>query len=441
MIEPAGLLAVLGLGTMCMLILLKTTRLGAIWRSCRSHPYIFVFVALVFMTFTWPIGEQSAFNQGDELGAARTFRVVVFAGLLVALTVVLIGQASLPRRSALYLFAVYVGCCFLSSIYSPNPLETIWKSIELLVLVMFAFAVHCRVRGGKLEHNTVLDIIIFFLMFSSICAIVGIVLFPVAASPNQVAGTSTGSLSFGGIIPKVNANTLGQMGAMLALVGFIRVFLRRERYLGWLILLVLGVTVLLLAYSRTSLVAFGAVVAFLGFRHGFSLAGAAVAVGILCGILFAPEVLEYLSRGQDIELFKSMSGRTYIWAVGVEAFLERPWIGHGFYSGHKELDVVSAMAYSSLDSTYLEALVDVGLLGGLFLFVFIGRGLLIAATGVMQASGRDNPWGLTFFGFVFIMFVRSLTGPSFQALHLNILFYLLMISAWDARPAKFGLTK
>ena len=431
-------LVILGVGGCCLFLLFRLTVLQSIWSSCKSHPYIFTAVGLVFITLTWPSGVQTAFDRGDDLGLNRTVRVVVFGGLFLGMAYVVLRQSSLPKRSALYLFIGYVFFCTLSAVYSPNPFESIWKSFELLVLALIGLLVHFQVKKRSMRPQAVLDLITFFLVLATVNALVGIVLYPDAALAFGREGPSATAQSLGGIFPKVNANSLGQYGAMLVVVAFVRAFILREIRTGWILLLCVCLASLLLAYSRTSIIACAVTIFTLGLFNGSSRVALVVTVGCLGGVVYAPQLFEYMARGQDEYVFASLSGRTYMWATGYEAFLQRPFFGHGFYSGHKALDIDIGQELSSLDSTYIDALVDVGLLGSAFLFGFVFRCLAIAKDGLLLGRVQDRAWNSIFFGFISIMFIRSLTGPSFQALHLNLLFLLLMVAAWEGRHARRG---
>lgn len=423
---------------------LRLASLRHIWRGAAQNKVIFLGFVAIFALLTWPTGVHSTYDVGADLGILRLVRIILFLLLFLMLTASLAITGKFPNHSPLYLFFAYIIVCFGSAVYSPNPLETIWKSIEILVLFLFALKVQIDISKRRIEPEDILSILVLFLLFSVINAIIGGVLFADAAYQVSEERIRTSTSSMGGIIPQLNANSLAQYSAMLVLFGFVSLIQLGRVSAGVIFVILVGIAGLGLAYSRTSIIAVAVAILILAPKRGLGRSFLIITAGIALGIVFVPEIITYLARGQNTELLISMSGRTHMWTIGWEAFLEQPFFGHGFYSGHKTLDIDIGMEFSSLDSTYLEALVDVGVLGAFFLVAFVVLVVVSAYRSLRRARFADTrtaEWLLVTSGFVFIMLIRSLTGSSFQVLHWNLLTILMIAACWSGmnQRSKFKL--
>ena len=200
----------------------------------------------------------------------------------------------------------------------------------------------------------------------------------------------------------------------------------------WL-LVFLGIVAGLMGHSRTSL--FAGVLAFIGiliFGRHVILATTLAVLGTI-GVLFSSFgefVTSYIYRGQSKEVFESLSGRTEFWDKVWEMVLLKPWLGHGYYAGHRE-----AFSTSSVDNTYLEVLVGVGIIG---LIIFSLPVLLTALSLLKTMPRRKNiilpetlAW-LQLMSLFILLFIRSLTGPSFQVLSGNVPLYVVLLVATSA---------
>jgi O-antigen ligase len=112
---------------------------------------------------------------------------------------------------------------------------------------------------------------------------------------------------------------------------------------------------------------------------GLATAGAFVAaLPYALGSLSLQHAIEdFAARGQDTSGLSTLTGRTVIWQYAVEFWHQHTLFGAGYYTGHRfalpDFNVLF-YRYSNIDSTWLECLVDVGLIGTslLALFVVVG---------------------------------------------------------------------
>jgi len=123
-------------------------------------------------------------------------------------------------------------------------------------------------------------------------------------------------------------------------------------------------------------------------------------------------------------VFVSLSGRTYLWSRVLEHIAESPITGYGYYASLRTL-----IGSSTVDNTYLEVALGTGAIG-LVLFCFP---IIITILGIVRSrpSASDSNlyrqiW-MQCSCLLILLFVRSLTGPSFAVLHPNLTMFMVLI--------------
>lgn len=398
-------------------------------KSFYHNRLFFWSTVLIALMLFMPFGNVDLYSANNDLGISRIFRLIGFGSLSLYILLYITGHNIFPKKTLLYVFLAYVVVCFFSATYSPNMIETIWKSFELSVLFFLALLLKNEVKLRKLNEHMIFSGMTYLLLIGVLFSLIGYVIFPKEAL--QITSDFEGELghkSVWGIIPSINPNTLAQLSAMLSFVGvYYFLYLKKVRKAG-LIFMIIGLAGQLIAYSRTSIFAFAVMIIFLVIREKKLIYKVLALFTLPLIYIFENQLFEYMSRGQDINQLSSMSGRTYMWQIGWDSVKANPIFGLGYYSGHKILDVDIGMAFSSLDSTYLETLVDVGVLGSVFLFFFIFKALFKSYRFlVISTVKKESVWVLVAFGYIMIMVIRSLTGPTFQVFHINLYFLLLIV--------------
>jgi O-antigen ligase len=157
-------------------------------------------------------------------------------------------------------------------------------------------------------------------------------------------------------------------------------------------------------------------------------------IGAFCigGLLLVTDVvveylLPYFVRGQSVQTFTSLSGRTEFWPEVIKKVGEAPFLGHGFYASQRMMWNIS-----SVDNTYLEVMLGLGVMG---LIVFC-----VPVYTIVYNLWKSRPWRAGFdlasdsrflwvqlLALFFFLFFRSLTGPSFQNLHVNLAIFVLVL--------------
>lgn len=402
-------------------------------KDLLSQRYLMIFIVPIMILFGWPRDNMEAFRDGDDLGILRVVRMVLFLGFFVLTLIAILPKQrlSVPRSGVLALFALYTLLAALSALYSMEPLQSLWKAFELIVIVMFAAVLYAQHKFRPWLVVGLTNALLYLAFSLCLMSLVGAVLAPELAW-RDFGLTGLGVRSMSGVVPMLNPNMLGQLGGIVGLVGILRLLTPGSRMMGdWLISAV-GVLILFLAYSRTSLIAF----AFLLFLLLILLRRQNILLLVLPIMFFLAPVFydfifDYFARGQNVEQLASFTGRTLMWEAALEAWWESPWLGHGFFVGHKYVEYGKGFL-ATTDNTYVETLVNLGV-AGLVLIVAFAMGVLRLALRVLKAS-RDRksemlPTAITLFIFVTFILMRSLTASSFQVLHHNLLFFTVAISA------------
>lgn len=428
---------ILGIASLLIFVLSRFSPVREWSRAAYDNKFWLLVTCVVWSLLLWPEGVDEVYEATMELGALRLARVLFFLLLSVILSFYFINKlrSRVVSCAALSAYLAYTVVCLASTLYSPDQLQTVWKSFELLVSVLFGYALLQQTRGRPDKAADLVYGSAFFLLVFSVCSLVGGVLFPdIAYGISESAGElDTGTRSMGGIIPRINANTLGQIAGTITCLGLIELVGKSEKKkLGALIIIAVGCVTLLFAHSRTSFLAFLLLfpVVLLAMKR-FSVMLFLFSLGIASVPFGLSLFWEHLARGQTVDQFYSMSGRIYVWERAFEAFLANPWLGLGFYAGHKSLDLSGILsAHSTIDNTHLESLVNVGILGTVFLTLFaliIVRDLGVVLRRLGKSENEDLKailFILTMTGFIL---VRSLTGPTYQVLHINL--YIMLFCA------------
>jgi O-antigen ligase len=138
-------------------------------------------------------------------------------------------------------------------------------------------------------------------------------------------------------------------------------------------------------------------------------------------------LVPYLMRGQKMAAIGTLSGRMEFWPEVLKKIWDAPILGHGFYASQRVMWNVS-----TVDNTYLEVILGVGLVGLI--------GLCIPLLSIIINLWKTRPWKtgvslnspirfiwIQMASIFIIVFIRSLTGPSFQILHISLIIFVILI--------------
>ncbi len=298
------------------------------------------------------------------------FWAVYRAGLVGVVAFVLLANEALKGvhwtpyllRGLLGLIGAYTLVAIVSTTWSVYPSWTLYKSLEYFVDVGLLATIMASIRSTK-EFKVLLDWT-WLLLGVTLCTVwIGILIWPQAIT----TGTGTLGIQIQGVFPAISSNGVGELAALLAVVAFARVMHSAQGRQWYVVLLLLALVTLVLAQSRSPLTAFLVAVP-LVLSAGRKIAGMAVVALLLLVILpltSLPSLFwHYFLRNQSMDLFRSLSGRTEWWELALATFRTQPITGLGAYAG-SQFGVMAAFTsdMSSVHSTWIELLVDTGVLG------------------------------------------------------------------------------
>jgi O-antigen ligase len=341
-------------------------------------------------------------------------------GLIAVIGCSLLCHLSLPRESywvkslsngLLGLLTAYTAACLLSTIWSAYPLWTLYKSGEYFIDIGLIAAILTTVHNER-DFKSFFDwtwILLFFLIGT---AWIGAIAWPDLAI---LQGVGLLGFSLRGVFPAFETNGVGELGSILASVGFTRFILSKQHRFLYLMVFFSGFITLLFSQSRSPLI--GLLMAFtvillLSKRTGLLCLLPVFTIAAFLLIVPLDTFADFFVRGQRDEDFESLSGRTNLWSVGWALLLEQPLVGYGAYAGTRFTGITDIMetANSSILNTWLEVALGIGIPGTLLVFftlcgVWI---ILLKRAWLSQANTLVHLLTVEALGILAIISVRSI---------------------------------
>lgn len=323
--------------------------------------------------------------EGNPLDAWALYRVA-----LVGTTAVVLSLHLVPRhtswmgslfRGLVGALTMYAAVSAVSTLWSVYPAWTFYKSLEYLVDVAALAAILATVQSTE-TYRTFLNWTwaLFGLLVASFW--LGALVWPTLAFE-----PSTGLLSvrLAGVVPAVDANSVGEFGAILAIVALSRLLTEghgKHQRAWYYLVYAVGLVTLIFSQTRSAVGGFLlGVLLVLFFTKGKGITALAVSAGaIALSVASVRTVLwRAISRGQSEEMFKSATGRVEGWSLAWHQILVNPIVGAGAYTSRF---TVLAKLGETKTSSVLNTFVDVALGGGIVglipvLIAFVGTWWLL----------------------------------------------------------------
>ena len=306
----------------------------------------------------------------SPVDAAALYRVAL-VGITATVLAVRLALKRPPWLGSLFRGLVGAMTCYctmsvISTLWSVYPAWTLYKSLEYLVNVAVLAAILATVCSAPEYSN------LFNLNWAFYGLLLASVWLGALVWPREAWQTNIGTLGLQlyGVLPAIDANSVGEYGAILAIVSLRRLFLPsygKSDRLWYGLACTFGLTALALSQTRSAMAGFlvGAILVLVFSKRKalatFVLSGAAalISVGGAGSLLW-----KFLLRGQSPELFRSLSGRLDWWEFGWEQILKSPWVGFGAYTARFQvLAKLGESDASSIHNTFLEVLFGVGIVG------------------------------------------------------------------------------
>lgn len=299
---------------------------------------------------------------------------------------------------------------FLSAIISLNPIISISKFFQLLILIYAARTVFNY--SGSTE-NFLIPYRNIVLIFSISC-----LLFPDA----QVGSFIAQNRIAGNLLLYIPPNEMAEL-VLFSLAVSIFLFYKRKQTLVDAINIIVGILVIFGTKSRFAYFIVALIVFLYLITHikRFAILFFAGSIIILYAVLRTDFIDVYILRDGDTSKLFELTGRVKYWLFALENIdLKSFFIGHGFYFGSRfYLPTIDPhFAYkSNLDNTYLEILFNSGIIS-LILFILV----LAKMFRISLKRGYDS---LLFISFIMIISIKSLIGPSIVKETISLVFFFL----------------
>jgi O-antigen ligase len=156
---------------------------------------------------------------------------------------------------------------------------------------------------------------------------------------------------------------------------------------------------------------------------GFVLAAAAL-------VYQSQSLLTFLQRGQTGEQLASLTGRVDIWTTALDLARQHPWIGLGYYSGHR-IAVTQQLPFDTqvinVDNVWVESLIDLGVVGLTLLLLVVTSGVLRSLRARRTLPYRDSAFlGTT----LLLATISTLFNPSLQTQSfMGVVFAFVILAA------------
>ena len=221
-----------------------------------------------------------------------------------------------------------------------------------------------------------------------------------------------------GTIPRVDSNPLATIAALGALAVLLRIgprwttrsFAHRAVLFGVYLAELIGTR------TRTAMIFAAVLLIWVMLRESRRSPWAGIgSLAILAGaVLVVPwqwaTITEFLTRGQSARGLTTLTGRTVVWENAIRLWHEQPLTGLGFFTGHRQARVVNGAEYGNFDNTWIELLVDVGLVGTVLLALAVIAGIW-RARGDMQSDRQAQTLRLTV---LLLGLMTSIINPTLQ---------------------------
>jgi len=330
---------------------------------------------------------QSAIE--NPLDKAAIFRVclVTFVGASLLLAFAFQKNPRLDRIFGgvlkwLYLYSLI---CIFSTLWSYFPLWTLYRSVEYFIGVFLVGMIVSNINDEK-DFKCFLDWTIFLYGI-----LILTVLFGVICYPNMAINRGIGILGIQikGVFPKIAANGVGDISALVGIVSFVRLISYNHNRSFYFIVFIVSVITLILSQSRSPLTGFLlGIILILFLSKKIKLIVFLILIIVMFLGNFWDIFIKFFMRGQSKELFWSLSGRIPAWKVTFSVFMKNPILGYGAYAaGRFFVGLKYGYMMSSLHSDWVETLIGTGILGFSFLLIC----LIAVWWTILRASNLKNP--------------------------------------------------
>ena len=399
-----------------LLAMIKVKRL---LRRLRWWHILWLLVFLSGQTFRIRTTEAI---QENLLDATALYRIglmgIVGIVLLSVFTLRWSSKISNIFRGLIGALTVYALISGLSALWSVHPSLTLYKSLEYFTEVALIASIIGWVKHPR-DFKSLFDWTWFLVGLLMLSIWLGVLLWP-----NEAILYNIGVLGIQiqGVFPKVAANGVGDLGALIGIVSFVRfLYVQGKSRRFYLLVFLFALVTLVFSQSRSPLTGFVlAVTLILLLDHRITfVVFAGFSLPFLLLLTPAGDFFwQFFLRNQSEFLFFSLSGRLFYWESALPLILEQPIQGYGAYAAGRFLVATQfSETLSSLHGTWPEVLIGTGVIGIIPLLIAVVGTWRVLLRGFnkryVETSSAIQQLHLEAVGTMTLLTVRSFFSVSF----------------------------
>ncbi len=302
-----------------------------------------------------------------------------------------------PQRGAFYLLkatpalplVVYTGLCALSTLWSPNPAMTLYRSVECFAYLVLA-AIVCDNLNLRCSRRDFVEWIVFWSMWFLAWDLIRMV---------RIVGP--------GLLASADVFRAGNFGLSAAF--FLTLFISRRR-----LFVLISLVFMILSAANTAYfgIFFGLIPGLcVGDRRCQTTLFFVTGLVALAFLWIGPDVVRYtLFYGKAGVGLSQTTGRDQIWRYALESGLNRLPYGYGFVAGETDVLVTATTSAITAHNVFLSALLSVGVVGPLLFVVFF-----IWLAYAALRSDVPKSWRPALLGTTIMVFITSIASPGLGA--------------------------
>jgi len=369
---------------------------GFLYKYFRLKPWEILFLLLWASGFVFRSRDiYSVENQLIDIWALYRLGLVAMVGILWFFFLLKYDILPFLFRPPLIYFTLLASWQIASSLWSINPLWTLYRGVEYFINVGVIAVIVAKARQiDDWRRITNLAWAVVFILVSNIY-------FQSLLFPDRALEFTKGIIGFriGSFFPLIGGNGAGEFSALLALIGFARMLLDKSSKSG-VILFAFGLVGLVLSESRSPFAGLiiGIITMLVCIRKlNFKASLPFLLLAVFWMSPMADWLWAWLWRGQSEQAFMSLTGRTEYWNTTLRYLIDRGKLlcGDGAYAVSRFLifRILNNPKGSHLHNAFIETIGGSGLVGVLLLSLGLIHtwALVLGASQAVQLKGKT--WG------------------------------------------------
>lgn len=414
----------------------------------KNPAFVISLIVLIGLIFASDAADISGLKS-QGLGTLSSSKILRIATVLIAGALAFFillrsnnkGITKLISGNTAFL-TTYAILAIMTVVFSHLKAMTLFKGTEMFVVSMI-----CAIAASSPRENTTnyfIKGVMWVYAISCLSALIELSLFGTSHNRQLVGATPLLDSMLQSSYPPLVGNGLGFLGGVTALFGVYlydsKGFPENNSRILAIIIILSGVTVLFLSYTRSALVFF--IFCFLLYAYlekkfvritlVFLLMIAALATPIVQN-----KITAHMKKGSTDEQIETMSGRTQFWKNIISRDPVQLLVGEGFATGTLFQDYSNTnrqvFKYRNAHNSVAEIIMSSGIIGATIWTWLIFRIFMQLNYARLRLKKLQDNSRLKFHNFVYVLFVfsmmRSLMNSTFVYLDL-FMFILISVAAY-----------